>query len=121
MQRIIESAAKQSGRGVLPEYHEAADFSKALKNAEGLSPCLKLFAHEKAAVSLKERLSSGFKARGKGKNIVIFIGPEGGFSNAEARAFEENGVLSFSLGRRILRAETAGFAALCLVLYELEG
>jgi 16S rRNA (uracil1498-N3)-methyltransferase len=121
LQKIIESAAKQSGRGILPQCHAATDFNHAIINARSLAPWLKLAAHEKADVLLKERLKEGLENHKIGENIAVFIGPEGGFSDAEARMFEDNGIMTFSMGRRIMRAETAGIAALCCVLYELEG
>jgi len=52
--------------------------------------------------------------------IALFIGPEGGFSDGELEVFNSRGVKSFSLGKRILRTETAGVVASAIILYELE-
>ena len=54
-----------------------------------------------------------------GKTIGVFIGPEGGFSEAEIQQAQQKGVLPVTLGKRILRTETAGMTTLALLLYEL--
>jgi 16S rRNA (uracil1498-N3)-methyltransferase len=54
------------------------------------------------------------------QSIGIIIGPEGGFSDAEIRASDELGFHRISLGRRILRTETAGLAALAMLVYQLD-
>jgi len=56
----------------------------------------------------------------KPKNLAIIIGPEGGFSDREAALLKEKGALCVTLGKTILRTETAGLAAIAMVLYELE-
>ncbi|MNW13918.1 Ribosomal RNA small subunit methyltransferase E [compost metagenome] len=53
-----------------------------------------------------------------GANVLIVVGPEGGFSEKETAQADEAGAISVGLGKRILRAETAGMAALTCVLYE---
>ena len=55
-----------------------------------------------------------------GQRIAIFIGPEGGFEEAEVEFAKENGVIPVSLGKRILRTETAGFTTLSILMYEIE-
>ncbi|MBR4640881.1 MAG: RsmE family RNA methyltransferase, partial [Butyrivibrio sp.] len=56
-----------------------------------------------------------------GENIAVFIGPEGGFSEEEVVLAKENGVLPITLGKRILRTETAGFTVISWLMYHLEG
>ena len=55
-----------------------------------------------------------------GENIAIFIGPEGGFEESEIQAALENGIEPITLGKRILRTETAGFTVLSWIMYQLE-
>ena len=56
-----------------------------------------------------------------GQDIAIFIGPEGGFEESEIQAALENGITPITLGKRILRTETAGFTILSWIMYQLEG
>ncbi len=56
-----------------------------------------------------------------GQDIAIFIGPEGGFEESEVNAALENGIEPITLGKRILRTETAGFTVLSWIMYQLEG
>lgn len=108
-QRISEEAAKQCGRGIVPPVTEPVSLNQALR--ERPDEEIKLFAYEnEEELSLKAVLSElgdGFKGK-----ISVVIGPEGGFSRAEAEMAKESGFRPFSLGRRILRTETAGFTAL---------
>jgi len=55
-----------------------------------------------------------------GQSVAVFIGPEGGFEEAEVEQAEEAGALPVSLGKRILRTETAGLAVLSVLMYHLE-
>lgn len=110
--KIAESAAKQSGRACVPEVYAPVPFEFAVKNASGL----KLLCYElEDSVTLKEAIS-GFK----GDEISVFIGPEGGYTEQEAQSAVQHGALAVTLGKRILRCETAPiFAASCIV-YETE-
>ena len=56
----------------------------------------------------------------KPKSVGVIIGPEGGFSDKEAEILKEKGAFCVSLGKTILRTETAGMAALAMIMYELE-
>jgi 16S rRNA (uracil1498-N3)-methyltransferase len=56
-----------------------------------------------------------------GQSIAVFIGPEGGFSDEEIAYAKENGVMPVTLGKRILRTETAGMTMMSILMYELEG
>ena len=112
-QKIAESAAKQSGRGIIPAVERPMKFKDAIeevvKNGEAIIP----YENEKDR-GLKE-----FVKNSKAENIGIFIGPEGGFDTKEIEFAVENGVMSVTLGKRILRTETAGIVTSAIVLYEL--
>ena len=112
-QKIAESAAKQSGRGIIPTVERPMKFKdaieEAVKNGEAIIP----YENEKDT-GLKE-----FVKNSKAENIGIFIGPEGGFDTKEIEFAVENGVMSVTLGKRILRTETAGIVTSAIVLYEL--
>jgi 16S rRNA (uracil1498-N3)-methyltransferase len=111
--KIVREAAEQSRRGILPEVAEPLHFSQALQisKVEGLA--LLAWEDEKT-LSLRSALGQS----PAGEKISLFIGPEGGFSQAEAEQARATGVQSISLGPRILRAETAGPVAAALILYE---
>ncbi len=104
-QKISESAAKQCERGMIPIVFEPVSFKTALELFSELDEVY--VAYEKECVSAKKIFADS-----KGANIGIFIGPEGGFTAEEIKQCEALGATSFSLGKRILRTETAGFAAI---------
>lgn len=114
-QRIAESAAKQSGRGIVPKIAEIAGLAECITHAGSLDKSIVAYESEKA-FTLKAFLN-GFS----GASLGIFIGPEGGFSEEEIAKLNSAGILSITLGNRILRTETAGFMALAIMLYHLEG
>ena len=109
-QQIAESAAKQSGRGLIPEVMAPVSFTEALNMASELEAAV--LPYEKA----RELVHS---MRDK-KSIGIFIGPEGGFDESEVEAAIAQGVYTMTLGRRILRTETAGLTALSILMFELD-
>ena len=113
--KISEAAAKQSGRGIIPEIHTPVSFEKASEMLEQLD-------ERYAAWELEtETSASTVFSASLGETAGIIIGPEGGFSNNEILALKQRGVKTFSLGKRILRSETAGFAALiCLMMHRGE-
>lgn len=115
-QKIADEAVKQCKRGIIPEI--SADIKiKNLVN-EFVNYELILFPYEnEAGTTIKDCLSSLTK---KPENVAIIIGPEGGFSDAEAKMLVEAGAQSVSLGKTILRTETAGPAALAMTMYALE-
>lgn len=115
-QNIAESAAKQSGRGVIPEVAAPIDFTQALEVASSMDTVL--LPYEKAK-SMDEARDLIRRMRGK-KSIGIFIGPEGGFDEREVEAALSAGANTMTLGRRILRTETAGLAILSILMFELD-
>ena len=113
---ISESAAKQSGRGIVPEIARVMDFFEALEEARHLDVCL--IPYELARdMSLTKELLQGIRP---GESVAVFIGPEGGFTEAEIRLAKESGIQPITLGKRILRTETAGITVLSWIMYLLE-
>lgn len=113
---VSESAAKQSGRGIIPEISGVQSFREAVEEAGELDVCL--IPYEKAENMARTReILSGIPA---GASIGVFIGPEGGFEEEEVRETMEAGARPITLGRRILRTETAGMAVLAMLGYLLE-
>lgn len=113
---IAQSAAKQSGRGMVPEVTEVMNWKEALAYASDLDVRLLPYELAEGIVKTKEILS-GIQA---GMRVGIFIGPEGGFERAEVEQGEAAGLLPITLGRRILRTETAGMTVLSILMYQLE-
>ena len=113
-QKIAEAAAKQSKRDVIPAVHEVMTLGQVLQKEKW---DLLLVAYESEnQVSLKEAL----QAHKEAKTIGVIIGPEGGLSNEEVAVAREHGGIAVSLGRRILRTETAGLVAATAILYETD-
>lgn len=113
---ISESAAKQSGRGRIPEVTGVKSFAEALEEAKKLNMCLIPYELARDMAQTREVLSS-IKP---GMSVGIFIGPEGGFEEEEVEQAEAAGARPITLGRRILRTETAGMAVLAMLVYLLE-
>ena len=116
-QAISESAAKQSGRSVIPEVAMPMPFAAALKEAADSD--IRLIPYENAEGM--ERTRRILESVAPGQKIAVFIGPEGGFEETEIRQAEEAGFEAVTLGKRILRTETAGFVVLSLLMAQTEG
>ena len=124
-QGISEAAAKQSKRAVVPQVCAPMSMKEALN-----------YASEMALAAIPYELAEGMQATdrfvedvcklaaqnaGEEKpQIGIFIGPEGGFTEEEITLAQEKKVCPLSLGKRILRTETAGMAILSVLMYHLE-
>ena len=115
-QKIADEAVKQCRRGKIPEIGEDLTFSQMAEQLKDYDCVLFPYENEEDR-SLKAGLRS---LTSKPKNLAIIIGPEGGFSDREAALLKEKGALRVTLGKTILRTETAGLAAIAMVLYELE-
>lgn len=115
-QLISESAAKQSKRMRIPEIKGVMSFSEAIAYAQGLDICLMPYELAKDMKETKEILSGIVP----GQSVGIFIGPEGGFAEEEAAEALANEVRTITLGRRILRTETAGLTTLSILMYLME-
>ena len=113
-ERIIQEAAEQSGRGALPELRPAMMLSVACQRAGRLDG-VRLLAWEGAAAG--ESLRSALAQVQSPPRVSLFIGSEGGFSEKEVDIARQNGIQPVWLGRRILRAETAGIATAAAILY----
>lgn len=113
---ISEGAAKQSGRSIVPQVHEVMTYNEALQYAQEMD--IRMIPYEKAKGM--EATKEVVDALELGQSIAIFIGPEGGFEEAEVEQAQANGVRPISLGKRILRTETAGLAVLSIFMYHLE-
>lgn len=115
-QAIAESAAKQAKRSYIPSVGEVKTFSKALEEARKMDTVL--LPYECADNIEKTRAILGdIKS---GESIGVFIGPEGGFEKEEAEAAGKAGAKIITLGKRILRTETAAIAILAVLMIGLE-
>ena len=113
---IAESAAKQAGRSRIPEVTMPLSYNEALKMAEELD--VTLLPYELAGgMEVTREVIRQIKS---GQSVGIFIGPEGGFEPEEVDAAVSMGAKVITLGRRILRTETAGLATLAVLMFELE-
>ena len=116
--QIITEAAEQSHRGRIPVLREAMDFDSCCAQAEGTS----LIPWEDgSAAGLKSRLGVWTSGGDSLPSVNIFIGPKGGFTGDEVDTAGANGLIPVTLGKRILRAETAGLVVASAILYELGG
>lgn len=118
-QGISESGAKQSGRAIIPEVKSPMSYKNALEYAKTLDAII--VPYEKAdGIEVSRELISKLCSDENIKSIGIFIGPEGGFAEKEVEQALEAGATPITLGRRILRTETAGLAVLSILMYQLE-
>jgi len=113
---ISEAAAKQSKRQTVPEVHDFMGYKEALKYACGMDMILLPYELAEGMEGTRRALSE-IKP---GMDVAVFIGPEGGFDPAEVSAAEEAGAKVISLGRRILRTETAGLAVMSMIVYQID-
>ena len=111
-EKIAASAAEQSGRGRIPKVLVLGSFSEALTRAAQADKALMFYEHEEA-LTLKMALSSGGYS-----TVSLLTGPEGGLEEAEVTQAREVGLQVCTLGRRILRCETAPLCALSAVMYD---
>lgn len=114
-QRIVEEAARQSGRAEVPTVHPPRPLIDAVR---ALSPALVLVLdEEEEALPLSAAVAP---ALGTTQPLALVIGPEGGLARAEIQQLQQLGAIPVTLGRRVLRTETAALAALAVLLH-LEG
>lgn len=113
---IAESAAKQSKRSIVPKVYEPMSIDNALEIVKDFG--VKLIPYENAdGIDKTRKILDGMD---KTKDIVVFIGPEGGFEEAEVERIKNSGFEVITLGKRILRTETAGLALLSNIMIRLE-
>ena len=115
-QAKAESAAKQSGRGIIPEIGPVSSFREALGLAGELDAIWVPYESAENMACTRELLSS----LPENASVGVFIGPEGGFAPQEIELLKEAGGRLLTLGPRILRTETAGpaFLAMCTLIWE---
>lgn len=109
LQKIAEAAAKQSGRGIIPEIAPLMTFQEAVQESQKADRCVLLY--EGGGIRFSEVDLQNVQS------IALWIGSEGGFDPAEAEVLQENGAVSVWLGERILRCETAPQAALSILMF----
>lgn len=113
---ISESAAKQSRRVIIPKVTKVHSFKQAVEYAKTLDFNMIPYENYKDMTQTRQavdKIKSGMK-------VGIFIGPEGGFDEKEVDCAVENGVERISLGKRILRTETAGLCILSILMFKME-
>ncbi|MEX1195720.1 MAG: RsmE family RNA methyltransferase [Dehalococcoidia bacterium] len=114
-QRIVVEAAEQCGRGRLPEIDAPVAFEEAIRSAQGL----RVVPYEGEAAN---RLADYLRGPGeRPRTVSLFIGPEGGYTDEEVALARESGATLVTLGRQVLRSETAGVVAAAIVLHTLDG
>ncbi len=115
-QAIAEAAAKQSKRAVIPSVSMPMTMKQAVEFAKNMD--VKIIPYENAkGIAETKRIIENIKP---GQDIAVFIGPEGGFSEQEIELCRENSIEPITLGKRILRTETAGFTIISWLMYHLE-
>ncbi len=115
-QGISEAAAKQSKRRIIPKVREIMSFKEAAAYAAQTD--IRLLPYELAeGMAHTKELIDGLKP---GQSVAVFIGPEGGFAEEEIKTAQECGIVPITMGKRILRTETAGFTILAWIMYHLE-
>lgn len=115
-QAIAESAAKQSKRSLIPVVHEVMSFKEALSYAKECKINLVPYENERGMEATKEAVLE----LKKDDTISVMIGPEGGFSEEEIELVKEENMKIISLGKRILRTDTAAIATLSMLMLQLE-
>lgn len=116
-QGIAEAAAKQSKRAIVPEVTSVMTFAQAVKKATEMNVRLIPYELAEGMTTTREILES----IQPGESVAVFIGPEGGFDESEVSLAVESGIEPITLGKRILRTETAGMTVLAWLGYLLEG
>lgn len=115
-QTIAESAAKQSGRGIVPEITEPVTFAQAVELARGLDR--NIIPYEEAeGIEKSRQIIEDITTSSSCRSLGIFIGPEGGFSREEVEQAVAAGADCITLGHRILRTETAGLAVMSVIMF----
>lgn len=114
-QKLSEAAAKQSKRSIIPKIHPVMSFTEAAEYAMQCDVRLVPYENERGMDSTKQ----AFSTIQKGNSVSVMIGPEGGFAQEEI-AMVKDTMQVISLGRRILRTDTAGIAVLSMLMLRLE-
>lgn len=118
-QAIAEAAAKQSRRAMIPEVGEILSMEEALRSASETADVI-FVPYEGLASGDRTGTRSMLEDLQPGQTVAVFIGPEGGFEDSEIEKAVAQGARTISLGRRILRTETAALAFLSFLTYRFE-
>ena len=117
-QSIAEAAAKQSKRAIIPEVAMPVTMKQAIEICRNENIEVRLIPYENAEdISKTKEIIAGIQP---GQSVAVFIGPEGGFSEDEISLCMDNDIKPITLGKRILRTETAGFTIISWLMYHLE-
>ncbi len=118
--RIVKEAAEQCARDTIPDIGEIIGLDDWLKKISPINKqTLLLFCWESEQNTTVREVLSAYKNEVAVHNIIVLIGPEGGFSDREVFAIKSVGGVSASLGSRILKTDTAAISALAMINYEL--
>ena len=115
-QSIAEAAAKQSGRGIIPRVSEMVSLKEAFDIAADLE-------YNMIPYELQDGIEQSRKIVDEActkNSIGIFIGPEGGFEKEEVESAFSKGIQPITLGKRILRTETAGMALVSILMFKIQ-
>ena len=115
-QAIAEAAAKQSGRGIVPEVYMPVTLKDAFDIAAGLEYNIIPYELQDGMEQSRKIINEACSKKSAG----IFIGPEGGFEKDEVVEAADRGIRPVSLGKRILRTETAGMAVLSIMMFQIQ-
>lgn len=118
-QSIAEAAAKQSRRAMIPRVHDILSYKEALQYAAQAADFV-LVPYEAMADEAGTGTRSLLESMKAGQTAAVFVGPEGGFEESEIEAALEGGARTISLGKRILRTETAALAFMAFLIYRFE-
>lgn len=114
-QAIAESAAKQAKRSRIPQVHPVMSYRDAVAYAKECDSCLVPYENERGMAGTREALNK----IETGKDISVIIGPEGGFSKEEIEMVRQD-MDVISLGKRILRTDTAAITVMSMLMLEIE-
>ena len=117
--RVLISATKQSERSWLPELCGAQDFNAVLAQLDRFSRCLLLSPDRDQELGV-QHIQRVLREEPRPDSVALFVGPEGGFSDPEVNRAIESGCTLVTLGRNILRTETAAIVAVAVVAYEYQ-
>ena len=118
-QSIAEAAAKQSKRGIIPEIGQVVSFPEAVSDASKSD--IMLLPYEMADADAMDKTRAVFNGLKAGQKVSVFIGPEGGFDEGEIEMAKKAGMEIITLGKRILRTETAGMMVMSFIVFASEG
>ena len=118
-QSIAEAAAKQSKRALIPQVHDIMTMEEAVSLASSQADRV-LVPYEGMAEGKENGTRTLLESLVPGQTIAVFVGPEGGFEDSEVSLALRSGAVTMSLGRRILRTETAALAFLSFLIYRFE-